>query len=93
MQATHTSPAPDRTSSGRALRVTLYTIAAFQLVLGAAFLVSPRGTAGSFGLPAAPGWTGWLFAMMAARFLGYGWGMIVAARTRRTTGRGSTRWP
>jgi len=80
MLAADTSAAPDHTSSGRALRVTLYVIAAFQLVLGAAFLVSPRGTAALFGLPEAPGWTGWLFAMMAARFLGYGWGLIVAAR-------------
>lgn len=64
----------------RTLRITLYVIAAFQFFLGAAFLVAPSATADAFGLPAAPGWTNWLFAMMAARFLGYGVGMVVAAR-------------
>ena len=71
---TVTAPVP------RLLRGTLYLIAAFQLVLGAAFLVAPAAMAAALGLPAAPGWTGWLFAMMAARFLGYGVGMVLAAR-------------
>ncbi len=65
----------------RPLRVTLLVIAGFQLVLGALFLVAPGATADLFGLaPDAPPWARWLFAMMAARFLGYAYGMVVAAR-------------
>ncbi|MFN8076091.1 MAG: hypothetical protein U0Q15_11815 [Kineosporiaceae bacterium] len=63
-----------------ALRATLYVVAFFQLTLGAIFLLSPAGAADALGLAAAPAWTSWLFAMMAARFLGYGVGMIAAAR-------------
>ncbi len=63
------------------LRITLWVIGGFQLVLGAAFLLSPSGTAELLGLqPPAPASASWLIAMMAARFLGYGVGMIVAAR-------------
>jgi hypothetical protein len=68
----------------RALRVTLIVIGAFQLVLGALFLAAPAGAAQLFGLhPAAPPWVNWLFAMMAARFLGYAYGMFAAARAPR----------
>lgn len=68
----------------RALRVTLITIGIFQLVLGVLFLAAPRETASLLGLtPAAPAWANWLFAMMAARFLGYAYGMFVAARDPR----------
>lgn len=68
----------------RALRVTLITIGIFQLVLGVLFLAAPRGTASLLELaPAAPAWANWLFAMMAARFLGYAYGMFVAARDPR----------
>ena len=77
---TTTTPPPATTRSLRPLQVTLVVIATFQVLLGACFLVAPTGTAQLLGLPAAPGWTSWLFAMMAARFLGYGWGMVVAAR-------------
>jgi hypothetical protein len=65
----------------RALRVTLITIGVFQLLLGVLFLAAPRPTAELLGLtPAAPAWANWLFAMMAARFLGYAYGMFGAAR-------------
>lgn len=65
----------------RPLRITLVTIAVFQLALGLLFLLSPAGAATLFGLePAAPAWARWLFAMMAARFLGYAYGMVLAAR-------------
>lgn len=65
----------------RPLRITLITIGAFQLVLGLAFLAAPATTAHLLGLhPAAPAWATWLFAMMAARFLGYAAGMFAAAR-------------
>ena len=75
------SPTP--TAAKPLLRITLYVIAVFQFVLGAAFLANPAGTARLLGLPPAPGWTGWLFAMMAVRFLGYGVGMLAAARDPR----------
>jgi hypothetical protein len=32
------------------------------------------------GLTATPGWVNWMFGMMAARFLGYGYGILVTAR-------------
>ncbi len=77
---TTTTPPPATTRSLRPLQVTLVVIATFQVLLGACFLIAPTRTAQLLGLTAAPGWTSWLFAMMAARFLGYGWGMVVAAR-------------
>ncbi|MBU6297062.1 MAG: hypothetical protein KGJ79_01370 [Alphaproteobacteria bacterium] len=64
----------------RLLSATLGLIALIQLILGAAFLAAPERTAQVLGLAAAPGWTNWLFGMMAARFLGFGYGMAVAAR-------------
>lgn len=64
----------------RTLSFTLRFIATVQLVLGAGFLAAPEGMASTLGLDAAPGWANWMFGMMAARFLGYGYGMLVAAR-------------
>jgi hypothetical protein len=65
----------------RALRVTLIVIGIFQLLLGLVFLLAPVQVADLLGLrPAAPAWADWLFAMMAVRFLGYAYGMFVAAR-------------
>ena len=62
------------------LRATLWVIAVIQFALGAAFLAAPEQTANMLGLSVAPGWANWLFGMMAARFLGFGYGMVVAAR-------------
>jgi len=68
----------------RALRISLVVIGIFQLVLGALFLLVPGQAADLLGLrPAAPPWVNWLFAMMAARFLGYAYGMFTAARAPR----------
>jgi hypothetical protein len=67
-------------NTSRSLTITLYAIALVQLVLGIAFLVAPQTAAHMLGLSPAPEWTSWLFGMMAARFLGYGYGMIVATR-------------
>jgi hypothetical protein len=77
-----TTRSPSRGSglASTLLRRTLQMIAVVQLGLGGSFLLFPAGTARLFGLPPAPAWTGWLFAMMAARFLGYGVGMLAAAR-------------
>ena len=62
------------------LNRTLWVIACFQFVLGTAFLIVPEDAAKALGLSVAPGWANWLFGMMAARFLGFGYGMVVAAR-------------
>ena len=69
----------------RPLKLTLYVIGAFQLILGSAFLTAPTAVADQLGFtPAAPAWANWLLAMMAARFLGYAYGMFWSARhTRR----------
>src|SRR2546430_15092119 len=71
-------------SSMRALRISLVFIGIFQPVRGALFLLVPGQAADLLGLrPAAPPWVNWLFAMMAARFLGYAYGMFTAARAPR----------
>jgi hypothetical protein len=68
----------------RALRVTLVVVGIFQLFFGVVFLVAPAGTAHTLGLGApAPAWANWLLAMMAARFLGFAYGMFAAARDPR----------
>ena len=64
----------------RMLSFTLRFIAVVQFVLGAGFLVAPEGMASLLGLAATPGWANWMFGMMAARFLAFGYGMLVAAR-------------
>jgi len=65
----------------RHLRTTLIVVGIFQFFFGALFLVAPAASASVLGLePAAPAWANWLFAMMGARFLGYGVGMFSAAR-------------
>ncbi|MBI3563032.1 MAG: hypothetical protein HY080_15085 [Gammaproteobacteria bacterium] len=66
--------------NSRLLRFTLWFIAAVQSLLGVAFLLVPGQTTPLLGLSTAPGWTHWLFGMMAARFLGFGYGMALAAR-------------
>lgn len=66
--------------NAKLLSLTLWFIAIVQCLLGVAFLVAPGQTSQLFGLSGAPGWTHWLFGMMAARFLGFGYGMALAAR-------------
>lgn len=64
----------------RLLAMTLRFIAFVQVVLGIAFLGAPEATCRWLGLQPAPEWTNWLFGMMAARFLGYAYGMWRAAK-------------
>jgi hypothetical protein len=64
----------------RLLRFTLQFIALVQFVLGAGFLIAPENMAAMLGLAVTPGWANWMFGMMAARFLGFGFGMLMAAR-------------
>lgn len=61
------------------LKATLWFIAIIQFTLGIAFLIAPKLAAHGLGLTVVPGWANWLFGMMAARFLGFGYGMVVAA--------------
>jgi hypothetical protein len=62
------------------LRFVIWFIAIVQVVLGAGFLLAPVGMAQVLGLPPAPPWANWLFGMLAARCLGYAWGLMLAAR-------------
>ncbi len=64
----------------RLLATTLWFVAIVQFALGAAFLAMPEQAAHALNLGIAPGWANWLFGMMAARFLGFAFGMAVAAR-------------
>jgi hypothetical protein len=63
----------------RIFRPTLLVIAIVQTALGAVFLI-PGGFATALSLPDAPAWTDWIFVMLAARCLGFGFGMFVAWR-------------
>jgi hypothetical protein len=65
----------------RRLAFLLRFIAVVQLWFGVLFTFAPGPSARLLGLaPAAPGWASWLLVMMGARFLGYGVGMLAAAR-------------
>ena len=65
----------------RLLQITLWFIALVQLVLGLAFLLVPEAAAVALHFPAAPGWVNWLLGMMAARCLGFAYGLWLVART------------
>ena len=67
-------------SHPQVLRFTLWLIAIVQLILGIGFLAAPDGMAATLGLAPVTAWANWMFGMMAARFLGYGYGMLTAAR-------------
>jgi hypothetical protein len=65
----------------RLLSTTLIVIGIFQLLVGVPLLAAPTFAAATLHLtPAAPAWANWLFPMMGARFIGYGYGMFAAAR-------------
>jgi hypothetical protein len=63
----------------RIIRPTLTLIGVVQLVLGIVFLI-PNAFPTLLGLPDAPAWANWMLTMFAARALGFGFGMLVAAR-------------
>ena len=71
---------PPPSTSHRPLSITLWIIAVFQFLLGAAFLFAPSATASALDLATAPGWANWMFAMMGARFIGFGVGLVAAAQ-------------
>ena len=62
------------------LRVTAAVIAVSQFGLGLGYLLAPATFNGLLGLSVAPGWTAWPFAMLGARFLALGFGMILVVR-------------
>ena len=64
----------------KVLNLTLQIIGFIQILLGLVFLLVPRQYAEFMNLPVIPDWGLWLFAMMAARFIGYGIGMFAASR-------------
>ena len=65
----------------QSLRFMLRFVGAVQLFFGVLFTFAPAAAAVVLRLhPGSPGWVNWLFIMMGARFLGYGFGMFVAAR-------------
>ena len=55
-------------------------IGVVQLVLATIFALAPAPFSALLGLPAAPEWVHWLFAMFSARAFGFGYGMFLAAR-------------
>src|ERR1700733_5327067 len=72
-----------RTEKGTAMRVmraALITIGIIQILVGATLLVRPATLQTLLHLqPAAPAWVNYILAMSAARIIGYGVGMFVAA--------------
>ena len=65
----------------RFLRATLIVIGVIQILFGAMLLVTPATLPALLHLqPAAPDWVNYVLAMSAARIIGYGIGMFVAAR-------------
>jgi hypothetical protein len=64
------------------LRRTLIAIGLVQIALGVVFLV-PGLFQSLIGLEETPGWVDWMFVMFGARALGFGYGMLVAARNPR----------
>lgn len=62
------------------LRTTLAVVAAFQVVLGIAFIAAPAQFAAALDLPATPPWAAWMFAMFSARALAFAYGSVLAFR-------------
>lgn len=62
------------------LKIVLWLVAASQFILGALTLFAPSQFAGWMGLPVPPAGDGYLLAMLGARFVAYGVGLIWLAR-------------
>lgn len=63
------------------LKFTLRFIGVVQLFFGLLFVLAPSKIAPALHLhPHQPAWVNWLFVMAGGRFLGYAYGMFVAAR-------------
>jgi hypothetical protein len=64
-------------------RACVALIAFVQIALGAVFVMNPGLFPQLLGLPQAPSWTDWMFAMLGARALGFAFGMLIALRDLR----------
>lgn len=64
----------------RILKTTAAVIAIAQFGLGLGYLLAPAAFNGMLGLSVAPAWTAWPFAMLGARFLALGFGMVLVVR-------------
>ncbi len=62
------------------LQGLLILIGIVQLVLGALFLFAPQAIMGMMGLTVPPTDSGYMFGMLAARFIAFGIGMFWCAR-------------
>ncbi|MGO9475232.1 MAG: hypothetical protein ACLPWS_17795 [Rhodomicrobium sp.] len=62
---------------------TIVLIAAVQLAIGVIFTLFPASFPVLVGLPPAPAWTDWIFALFGARALGFAFGMLIALRDVR----------
>lgn len=62
------------------LQGLLILIGIVQLVLGALFLFAPQAIMGMMGLTVPPADSGYMFGMLAARFIAFGLGMFWCAR-------------
>lgn len=67
-------------SRTRILKTTAAVIAIAQFGLGLGYLLAPAAFNDLLGLSAAPVWTAWPFAMLGARFLALGFGMLLVVR-------------
>ncbi|MWC29168.1 hypothetical protein [Paenibacillus sp. MMS18-CY102] len=63
-----------------ALKGTALFIGIVQIVLGMGYLFAPQAFHASVGLENLPDWAGWPMAMSGARFLLFGFGMILVFR-------------
>ncbi len=66
----------------RFVRATLIIVGIIQIGAGAIYLATPAATTAMLGVaPQAPPWFGFVSATAGARFIGYGIGMLAAARS------------
>ena len=64
----------------RVLKGTVLFIAVIQLGLGLAYGLAPAGFHAALGLTDLPDWVGWPFGLMGARFIAFGFGMVLVYR-------------
>jgi hypothetical protein len=67
-------------SASKPFRFIVGMIALVQLVLALIFISAPAQFVALLGLPAAPEWVDWIFAMFGARALGFAYGMVLVLR-------------
>lgn len=68
----------------RIAKGTALFIAVVQIILGLGYLLAPAPFHASLGLHGLPDWAGWPMGMSGARFLAFGFGMILVFRNPAT---------